>query len=178
MDILQLKISLKGIKPAIWRQVLVTPESSFSQLHQTIQDIMGWRNTHLYKFEAFHRSIGDSFNDDLQADETKVGDLLKHVGDKISYTYDLGDNWVHEIRVEELLPRQEQLHYPVCLNGKRHAPPEDCGGRWGYEVFLEAFKHPEHPLHQKMADWAGHDFDPEAFSLDNVNEKLVLRRGA
>ena len=48
--ILQLKISLKEIEPEIWRRFLVSSEISFHQLHEIIQEVMGWENYHLYSF--------------------------------------------------------------------------------------------------------------------------------
>src|SRR5919108_5111185 len=61
---------------------------------------------------------------------------------------------------------------PVCLTGKRACPPEDCGGIWGYAGFLEAMHDPQHPEHEEMLEWAGGEFDPEAFDLDEVNREL------
>lgn len=61
---------------------------------------------------------------------------------------------------------------PVCGKGKRACPPEDVGGVWGYDTFLEAIKNPNHPEHEMYTEWGGDDFDPEAFDVDTVNEAL------
>jgi len=44
--ILQLKISLEGIIPKIWRRFLVKENITFQELHNTIQIIMGWGDYH------------------------------------------------------------------------------------------------------------------------------------
>ncbi len=64
-------------------------------------------------------------------------------------------------------------NHPVCLKGKRECPPEDCGGAYGYDEFLEAIQNPEHPEHEEMLDWIEYDFDPEEFDLDDINSVLT-----
>ncbi|MBI3301735.1 MAG: plasmid pRiA4b ORF-3 family protein, partial [Deltaproteobacteria bacterium] len=77
-----------------------------------------------------------------------------------------------EILLEKILPPEPGVHYPVCITGKRACPPEDCGGVWGYDSFLEAIQNPNHPEHDEMLEWIGGSFDPEAFDVDTVNRAL------
>ncbi|MBI2106757.1 plasmid pRiA4b ORF-3 family protein [Candidatus Woesearchaeota archaeon] len=49
--ILQLKISLEGIAPKIWRRFLVKENATFQELHNTIQAVMGWGNYHMFEFQ-------------------------------------------------------------------------------------------------------------------------------
>ena len=84
----------------------------------------------------------------------------------------LGDTWAHIIRVKKLMPAQVEVRYPVCVDGKRACPPEDCGGVWGYEEFLKAVRNPKHPEHEEMLEWAGGSFDPEHFSLEEANRNM------
>jgi hypothetical protein len=56
--------------------------------------------------------------------------------------------------------------------GKRACPPEDVGGVWGYESFLEAIRDPKHPEHSVMRKWAGKKYDPQLFDLVAVNKAL------
>ncbi|GAB4440911.1 MAG: hypothetical protein Kow0031_22850 [Anaerolineae bacterium] len=74
--------------------------------------------------------------------------------------------------VEKIFPPEKGVRYPRCIKGKRACPPEDVGGIWGYESFLEAIKDPNHPEHEDMLDWLGDDFDPEAFDLEGINDAL------
>ena len=63
-------------------------------------------------------------------------------------------------------------NYPICIKGKRACPPEDVGGVWGYDTFLEALKDPGHPEHDMYKEWIGDAFDPEAVDLDEINARL------
>ena len=74
--------------------------------------------------------------------------------------------------MEKILPPDPKVKYPVCIAGKRSAPPEDCGGVWGYEEFVEAISDPKNPEHDEYLDWAGGDFDPEKFDLEAINREL------
>ncbi len=86
--------------------------------------------------------------------------------------YDFGDSWQHEIRLEKTLVPEPKVEYPRCMDGARARPPEDCGGIWGYVEFLEAMASKDHPDHQNMKEWIGGKFDPEKFSVDEVNREL------
>jgi hypothetical protein len=78
--------------------------------------------------------------------------------------------------VEEILPAEKDVKYPVCLAGKRACPPEDCGGPWGYQDLLEALGNPKHERHEELSEWVGGKFDPEDFNLKAVNERLKSLR--
>ena len=54
------------------------------------------------------------------------------VRERFLYEYDFTDGWQLEVRVEAILPLKSRRTYPVCLAGKRAAPPEECGGPWAY----------------------------------------------
>jgi hypothetical protein len=113
----------------------------------------------------------------------KLGSLVSAEGEKFAYDYDFGDFWQHIILVEKILPPLDKIlppnakqKFPVCIKGKRACPPEDVGGVWGYDSFLEAIKDADHPEHAMYLEWIGGDFDPEAFDLDGVNKHLQMLR--
>ena len=176
--IYQLKITLKDIKPPIWRRLLV-PDCSLDGLHEVIQAAMGWENYHLYDFEVGGEHYTDPRGmDDLDmedASRAKLGQLAPEAKAKLRYTYDFGDNWQHEVLVEKVVSPEEGRTYPACIAGKRACPPEDCGGPWGYMEFAEAIKDPEHERHEEFLEWRG-EFDPEAFAVDVVNKNLKRLR--
>lgn len=178
--IYQLKITLKGSKPAIWRRIQVASDINLSKLHDVIQIAMGWGQSHLHQFIIGGIYFGKIFKDDFDGgdmeDETKV--KLFHVMEApkshILYEYDFGDSWEHKIVLEKILPTREKKIPFVCLAGERACPPEDCGGIWGYEELLRLIKNPKDPDYKDRMEWLGDDFDPEIFDINDVNEVLEL----
>jgi hypothetical protein len=177
-DVLQLKVTLRGIRPPIWRRLLVPARTTLARLHDAIQVAFGWEDYHLHAFVIYGEEYGPRDPDgDVQVRSEKVA--LTSLGlepkDKFRYEYDFGDDWVHEITVEKILTSDERLPNPVCLGGKRAGPPEDCGGTGGYEDLLDAMKDADHPRHEEFTEWLDDDWDPEWFSLDYVNICLKAR---
>jgi Plasmid pRiA4b ORF-3-like protein len=169
-QVIQLKITIKNSKPPIWRRVLVENTYTFGDLHEVIQDAMGWDNCHLYMFQMDGFFISDE--DEKQPDEEIIGHYLSEVKQKFTYTYDFGDDWHHTIVVEDFLPYDEAQVYPVCTAGKLNCPPEDCGGIYGFYQLMETIKDKNHPEHQDMIAWLGEDYDPTRFSKIEVNARL------
>ncbi len=178
IPVYQIKILLRDTKPPIWRRVLVRGDSTLADLHRVIQVTMDWAGYHLHEFEMGGRCYGEpdpDWDDRDIVDETEVrlDEVITGEGVKMGYLYDFGDNWEHALLVEKVLPLDPQQTYPVCIKGRRAAPPEDVGGVWGYEEFLRALRDPDHPEHQDYLDWWGEDsFDPAAFDIEAVNEAL------
>jgi hypothetical protein len=176
----QIKITLKRSRPPIWRRVLVTSDTTLSALHRIVQSAMGWHNAHLHLFEhageyyAAPRPDGGLSDWALNVDDYTVGEIFADEGQKVIYQYDLGDSWKHIVLLEKILPLDPQEDYPVCIKGRRACPPEEIGGTWGYEYFLEALQDPQHPDHDEYMEW-GAGFDPETFDLDEINEELRKR---
>lgn len=175
----QLKITLRDIRPPIWRRVHVRASEQLEHLHYVAQISMGWTNSHLHSFTIQGVDYGvpmpDLGFDDLGLkDESKVrlGKLIPGEKFKFSYLYDFGDSWEHEILVEKVLKADPEVDYPVCIKAKRACPPEDCGGTWGYQDFLTAIQDPKNSEHEAMLEWVGGAFDPEAVDLDEVNHEL------
>lgn len=179
---LQLKVTLLGTKPPVWRRLLVREGITLADLHQAIQLSMGWFDCHLYSFEVKGRSYTtlrvDPFPDDLDTETTGLRELrLRNKGTKLRYVYDFGDDWTHQIEVEAVSPLDPGAAYPRCLAGRRACPPEDCGGPSGYARLLEAAADTRHPEHAEMEEWLGRRFDPARFDIDEANAALA-RLGA
>lgn len=180
----QFKITLKNISPPIWRRISVPSSYTFWDLHVAIQDAFGWDGYHLHNFTKKDPQTGklniievpseDSIGNSMRMvsfDETKekISDWFSKAGTALNYTYDFGDDWEHEVKLEEVLPREKNKRYPSCIGGKRACPPEDCGGPWGYKEFLVAIKNKKHERHIEMTEWIGGDFDPEYFDISEVS---------
>ena len=99
----------------------------------------------------------------------KIADYFSQENEKADYVYDFGDNWEHIIKLEKILPREENIKYPICIKGRRACPPEDCGGIGGYYNLLEIIKNPNHEDYEEMLDWLGGEFDPERFDVEEVS---------
>ncbi len=91
---------------------------------------------------------------------------------RLTYEYDFGDDWQHELLVEKIHPAEKGTHYPICLEGAGACPPEDVGGVPGYAEFLKAMSDPNHPEHQDYRDWIGGPFDSQKFDHKKVNQIL------
>ena len=170
----QLKVSLRGIKPPIWRRILVTGDTTLDILHGILQTAMGWSDEHLYEFEIHGASYIDPslLEDAIDEKTVYLAQLISHEQEKFLYLYDIGDCWKHDILVEKILPIEEGTQYPVCIDGKRTCPLEDCGGTSGYDNLLETIKDPYHPEHEEMLESLPEDFDPEKFDIEYVNREL------
>lgn len=171
-QIARIRISLLDTEPEIWRRVDVPLEASLKMLHDIIQGAMGWRDYHLWEFEAGDRRYGlpdpEWPEDGLAAAKgTKLETLIDRGVDRFLYTYDMGDNWEHLLTVEAVGDGQPNVKYPRHVDGERRAPPKDVGGTPGFETFLEAIAHPGHPEHKEATDWHfgcyGAAFEPASF---------------
>jgi hypothetical protein len=179
-EIYQIKVTLLGSSPPIWRRLLVPADLTLEQLHDVLQAAMGWENCHMHDFRIGQRRFGKPDPNDRLMGLPAVGNertvqlfsVLGRVGAKAVYTYDFGDGWEHSIIVEKILMPEAGLTYPLCTDGKLHGPPEDCGGIGGFYNFVEATRDPDHDEHEEMLEWIGGSFDPESFSFAAVNQRL------
>jgi len=178
-QVYQLKITLRGVsKPPVWRRLAVRSDLTLRQLHETIQRAMGWEDCHLHVFSNGWQEYGAPDRELGHSDDRKVRlpRVLTRPGERLSYTYDFGDDWEHDIVLEEVRRAVPGEAYPRCLAGKGACPPEDCGGPWGYADLKETLADPAHEDHEEMLEWLGldegADFDPKEFSLDEVNMRL------
>lgn len=174
----QLKITLEGFKPPIWRRIQVDSDTNLRRLHDVIQVVMGWQQAHLYMFTVGRTPIGEPHENDFEEVHWAVDYTLRQVTPdlkaKLSYLYDFGDSWKHKIVVEKIIPPEEGVAYPRCVTGKRAAPLEDSGGVWGFASLLDILADEDHPEHEEMAEWAGTDsYDPEFFDLATINAALA-----
>lgn len=179
--IYQLKISLQDISPPIWRSVQLRGNTTLAHLHWVIQVSMGWTNSHLHSFTIDGVEYGMplpelGFDEEFEPEDDTcylLGDVAQHQS-RFLYRYDFGDSWDHQIRVEQIFKPVLGLHYPRCLYGERACPPEDCGGTLGYQNFLTVIRNPDDEEYQSTLRWVGGSFEPEAFDLEKVNERLEM----
>lgn len=178
----------------VWRRVRVPAAIDLNMLHdQVIGPVMGWsrcHKAHVYEDPTDGAVMGSypskgqfpGHLDGLVArldyyhimDDRKLplALLLRSVGDFISYTYDLQEEWVHTIRLEEVLHDCGEDDSVNLLDGFGACPPEDGKGVegrgcLGYAEFLRAYK--KNPRKPKVKEAVremktAHNYAPSAGS--------------
>lgn len=113
--IYQLKLSMKGIVPQIWRRIQVPENYTFLDLHNAIQAAMNWDDYHLHEFEMKNPNTGklvkigtenegyDDFSDEslVPEEKAKLSKLFTLENKDALYTYDFGDDWQVKVRLEK-----------------------------------------------------------------------------
>jgi hypothetical protein len=148
---LQLKVSLARWKPPIWRTVLIPATASLAELHLVIQVLYGWDGDHLHLFRVRRATYSDPvFSLEETGDEyaMRVLAALDAGGGKITYEYDLGAGWIHEIALQQTVPREPGVDYPFCAEYSGESPVE-------------------------YPDYDGEEPPPEPFDLEAVNQRLA-----
>ena len=172
-----LKIQLLDIEPAIWRRFVVPANITLDRLHDVIQIVMGWTDSHLHEFtigKKRYTEYPELKEDGLVCGRYRLGNLIKKKGRTFDYLYDFGDSWEHELVIEESRYFNPELRTELaCLEGERACPPEDVGGVPGYFEFCNALKDPNHEEHESYMEWSGGDYDSEQFDSESVSWELM-----
>jgi len=172
-----LKIHLLDIEPAVWRRFVVPASITLDRLHDVIQIVMGWTDSHLHEFTIGNKrytEYPESKEDGLACGRYRLGDLIKQKGRIFRYLYDFGDSWEHELVLEESRYFNPEMRTElVCLEGERGCPPEDVGGVPGYFEFLNVLKDPNHEEHESYTEWSGGNYDSERFDPESINWELM-----
>lgn len=181
MKVIELKITLKGIKPLIWRRIKISSQASLLDLHYVIQRTFGWTNSHLFMMEiGSMRFVNppDWEEDAYRYQSAEIATLKDFIpklvpkGGKFSYEYDMGDGWQHEIVVENIEDTQKAHFGAICVSGERACPPEDVGSTPGYYELLEDIQDPTSDRYKQVIGWLGYAYDPEVFDLKMVNQSI------
>lgn len=175
---LDLRITIAEIEPPIWRRVRVPDAYTLHQLHRVIQLVFGWQDYHLYAFEVGGRRFEEPPEEAENEDSTafRLRDLPLDTGAGFTYTYGIGDRWVHEIVVEERYistPIEDEDPLPMLYGGKRAGPHEDCGGPDRHREICEALRDPDHPDNGSYRLLAN-VYDPERFDTWMARNNLTL----
>ncbi|KAI9787342.1 MAG: hypothetical protein M1816_007628 [Peltula sp. TS41687] len=200
-----LKITLLGTdKPVITRTLSVPSDYTFSDLHHAIQVAFGWMECHLYKFDIlgprgtslvcieeeechseYHRCRLRRFDEEQRWwSSTALAGVLDsptYQFNRITYLYDFGDNWEHEIK---LIGREKYKPRVTCITGGGHACVEDVGGPQGWYHLKMAYlgMYPEE-YRRERREWYityalnGDDrglggMIPYEWDIDEVNQQL------
>lgn len=161
--------------------------------NKVIQLAFGWQNAHLWNFtdrkdmfgqETLRIAEPSEYDEDYDAptiDASKVT-LMEIFSSRksLTYVYDFGDYWIHEITVEGILMEDRPVAF--CIEGKGATPPEDCGGFGGYECLKDSFENNDKEV-KRYREWLGmkkdETWDPNDFSakdLRYINSALLMMR--
>lgn len=170
----ELKVTLQGVRPPVWRRVKVRSDMTLEDLHRVLQVVMGWSDSHMHAFRpgAGGRGLGRVSAPPVERHQerrTRLGDVLRKPRDRMVYEYDFGDSWEHDVLLEKVADHPAGARYPWVLAGARACPPEDVGGVGGYARFLQAMRDPRHPEHEELMEWHGGSFDPAVFDAQAIN---------
>jgi hypothetical protein len=119
----QLKISLTG---RCWRRVLIAEDASLESLHLVIKALFGWDDDHLHVFTVGRRQYADPFHgleETVPEYTMRLHQALPHPKATVSYVYDLGATWRHEILLEKVL-KDHPLPHPECVASQGDNPIE------------------------------------------------------
>ncbi len=180
-----LRIELRDVAPLVWRRVLVSNQWTLAALHNWLQWIMGWMDTHAHEYKAgdgivapdwWIHEIGDDLGEGKCRDERRVS-IARVVAElgvrgEFEYRYDMGDGWRLRIVIEK--PPDgliEDTPLPLCIAGENAGPPDDVGGPHGFQHFLAAISDRHHEQHTEYLRWIGGVFDPKGFDLNRLNRE-------
>lgn len=170
---IQLRVRLRDVEPAIWRQLVVPASLTLRELHAAIQTAMGWQGYHLHLFEIDGVRYGDDvedMDDPLDDEETFTVGQAAAAATGFSYDYDFGDGWTHDIQVEQVSAGTGPPH---LVGGARMS----TGGlrrTVGVPAPAPGAGRSSHEAHEQLLEWIGGTFDPEAFDLVETNAQLEL----
>jgi hypothetical protein len=195
--LLRVRVHLVDSNPEIWRLIEINADLPLPLVHDALQIVMGWQNSHLHEFLDFdpvtfpnvtpirQRRWATPFlrEDDeegiyLPEENATLRDVLTERV-PLFYVYDLGDHWLHRLDLIEILPPEPDVPAVTVIRGERRCPLEDSGGIDGYERILEALDNPADDEHEHLTGWVSsmhnntrHPFNPATFTVNTVNRAL------
>ena len=198
--LLQVKVSIVGSDPAIWRLLEIDPSLTLDEIHKALQTAVGWRDSHLHSFtdtDPYVRlravngivreprrwvslDLLEDNDEDLPETDWTLGQILTPESGPLFYEYDFGDGWIHRLELTGSVPTPANAPRARLLDGARRAPLEDCGGIGGYHDLLDTLADPGHEDHRGLQAWVAwtagpwQEFDPEKLDIDAVNNELTL----
>ncbi len=176
----EMQVTLDEMEPPIWRRFTVPAAIPLKQFHTVLVAVMGWSGGHVYEFRVRRARYGDP---DALGDPKVASAAAKTLTHTVHrrqgtfyYVYDWGA-WWHTLKLLDYRPMTLGETVPRLLGGARACPPEDVGGVWGYEEFLEAMQNPAHPEHAALLSWVGGSWDPEHFDRALLQRRLTAVAG-
>lgn len=165
--VFRVRVDLEHATPPIWRRLDVRSDIGLDVFHHVLQRAFGWTDSHLHRFalggSPFDQNTElflcpydaeEGEDDGTPAKDVRLDETLSEPGDVLRYCYDYGDSWGLSIVLESVIPIVGSTPVAVCTDGRRAAPPEDCGGLRTAPDLAEVLE------------------DPARFDLDEINLAL------
>lgn len=191
--IYELLVVLSDVAPPTWRRLRISSGATLSRVVRVIAVAMGWPAGRPYVFSAGplrYEGAGPTPASRRPAgNDVRLRQLLHDPGAELELEYGSGHPWHFVLRLEHVLPPNDQLVTPWCVSGAGNAPPVDVGGPWAYEEWrgegggAETELRPEPPSASPDASAPGDVADAatfrglsRGFNSDWVNAQLQLLR--
>lgn len=172
-----IKVELQYCHVEVNREFCVPADIRLDKLHDVIQKVMGWHNSHMHMFLTSKGEYGVK-DDDTESEKTMLlSDIVTAEEPVFYYEYDFGDSWDHILEVTSFDYTNNEEKPIHCISAQGACPPEDVGGGQGYEDFCQVLLKPEHPEYLEILDWVNYGQNetlpwPNRVSLDDINETL------
>ena len=172
--IARIRIELQEIEPKVWRRVDVPLSSTLLALHDFIQFAFRWTDSHLFEFEIGDRRYGqpeyDRYADErlYKASSIRLQTVVDRRVEQFLYVYDFGDNWRHDLIIEEVgteSPTSTTRHLLLASDGALPKTWEASPASWS---FSKRARNPLHEEHETVVRWYGRRFEP-----DDIDEQRV-----
>ncbi len=139
-----LRVTLSGTRPPIWRRVAVPPNITLGQLHQVIQRVMGWTDSHLHQFVLRDKALKPSREEMARQFRQNTWDdafFFRMRGERmfVPKTTPFGDDTEMEGEDEDAVTLAE-----VCPKAKSKVRYDyDFGDGWEHTVEVQKITEPE-----------------------------------
>ena len=96
----QLRVSLQGVSPMVWRRLLVRSDSTIADLHYALQIAFGWSDDHLHCFRIHGKEYGIPHVGGMGFDDVATTVRLAHfrlrARERFVYEYNFSAHWGQE----------------------------------------------------------------------------------
>lgn len=158
----ELDVVLCDVSPKVSRRIVLSADATLLDLHDVLQAVFGWTDSHLFGFKAggariISENLEDAAPGDLLARDVRLRDIVPHRAE-FEYTYDFGDNWVHDVRFVREIALEHALQSPICTAGQGQTPDDNCGGVSGWRKLRKSAQFQRAPrfnAREATADLAG-----------------------
>ncbi len=153
----RIRVDLDTAQPPIWRRLDLRSDLNLDVVHEVLQAAFAWSNSHLHRFslgggpfDAHSQlflcpwDVEEGEEDGVGAGQVRLDETLQQPGDVLQYVYDYGDSWELTLRLEEVRPAGPDSPPAIALDGRRAAPPDDCGGMTDAESLADVLDDPAH----------------------------------